>query len=247
MLSAIFPFSLGKYRVEAGQGAAGSARGLALRRQVFRHNQSDDLDRFDEGSLHASIVDLQSDVVVCSYRLAIMPAAEIAKSYSAQFYGLDRLSEFPAKVMELGRFAIHPDWHDPDILRLAWAGLARVVDAHQIGLLFGCSSFAGNDVAMHRPALAWLAENHLPPLRWKPDRIAPSAHFVGETAKPDPRLALKLMPPLLRSYLAMGGWVSDHAVSDPDLDTLHVFTALEIAAIPPARARALREIAASAN
>ena len=42
----------------------------------------------------------------------------------------------------------------------------------------------------------------------------------------------------------MGGWVSDHAVIDARLNTLHVFTGLEIAAIPPARARALRAIAA---
>ena len=31
----------------------------------------------------------------------------------------------------------------------------------------------------------------------------------------------------------MGGWVSDHAVRDPGLGTLHVFTAVEIARIPP--------------
>ena len=48
------------------------------------------------------------------------------------------------------------------------------------------------------------------------------------------------MPPLLRSYLTMGGWVSDHAVVDRDLNTLHVFTGLEIASIPAARAKALR-------
>ena len=58
--------------------------------------------------------------------------------------------------------------------------------------------------------------------------------------KPDPRAAMAAMPPLLRSYLAMGGWVSDHAVVDDHLDTLHVFTGLEIRAIPPARARLLR-------
>jgi L-ornithine Nalpha-acyltransferase len=53
------------------------------------------------------------------------------------------------------------------------------------------------------------------------------------------------MPPLLRSYLAMGGWVSDHAVVDRDLNTLHVFTGLEIRAIPEARARRLlRAVAA---
>jgi putative hemolysin len=48
---------------------------------------------------------------------------------------------------------------------------------------------------------------------------------------------------LLRSYLSMGGWVSDHAVVDRNLNTLHVFTGLEIRSIPPARARILRAIA----
>jgi hypothetical protein len=41
----------------------------------------------------------------------------------------------------------------------------------------------------------------------------------------------------------MGGWVSDHAVIDPMMNTLHVFTAVPIAAIPEGRARLLRALA----
>ncbi|HHB81042.1 MAG TPA: ornithine-acyl-ACP acyltransferase, partial [Aliiroseovarius sp.] len=37
--------------------------------------------------------------------------------------------------------------------------------------------------------------------------------------------------------------VSDHVVVDDALRTLHVFTGLEIAAVPRARARALRALA----
>jgi putative hemolysin len=51
------------------------------------------------------------------------------------------------------------------------------------------------------------------------------------------------MPPLLRTYLMMGGWVSDHAVIDRQMGTLHVFTGVEIRAIPAARARMLRALA----
>ena len=51
------------------------------------------------------------------------------------------------------------------------------------------------------------------------------------------------MPPLLRTYLSMGGWVSDHAVVDRQMNTLHVFTGVEISAIPPARKRLLRAVA----
>jgi hypothetical protein len=47
----------------------------------------------------------------------------------------------------------------------------------------------------------------------------------------------------LRTYLLMGGWVSDHAVVDNDLNTLHVFTGLEIKGIPASRKRLLRATA----
>ena len=47
------------------------------------------------------------------------------------------------------------------------------------------------------------------------------------------------MPPLLRAYLLMGGWVSDHAVIDNKLNTLHVFTGLEVSKIPAAKKRFL--------
>ena len=61
--------------------------------------------------------------------------------------------------------------------------------------------------------------------------------------RPDLKVAMKAMPPLLRTYLMMGGWVSDHAVVDRDLNTLHVFTGLEITAISPARKKLLRAVA----
>jgi len=58
------------------------------------------------------------------------------------------------------------------------------------------------------------------------------------------KLALRHMPPLLRSYLVMGGWVSDHAVIDNELNTLHVFTGIEIKRVPPERARLMRRAGA---
>jgi hypothetical protein len=46
----------------------------------------------------------------------------------------------------------------------------------------------------------------------------------------------------LKTYLMMGGWVSDHAVVDAQMNTLHVFTGVEIGSIPPARQRLLRAL-----
>ena len=51
---------------------------------------------------------------------------------------------------------------------------------------------------------------------------------------------MMLMPPLLRGYLSLGGWVSDHAVIDEDMNTLHVFTGVEMKRVPARMARLLR-------
>lgn len=242
----MFPFAKGKYRVEAGYGAAALAKSLPLRALCFPTTAGDGSDRFDADALQVVLLDQQSGEILCCFRLAIFDPAEIGQSYSAQFYRLDRLQHFGAPVLELGRFAIHPARHDPDILRLAWAAMARIVDAQGVGLLFGCASFQGAQLALHRAALRWLSERHLAPDLWRPEvgrveALAYARDLAGDAA--DLAQAMAQMPPLLRTYLTMGGWVSDHAVVDRDLDTLHVFTAVEIAAIPPARARALREIA----
>ena len=183
---------------------------------------------------------LDGDRLVACARVLSLPQGGIERSYSAQFYDLSRLAAFPGPLLELGRFCIHPDHNDPDILRLTWGALTRIVDAEWITLLFGCSSFAGADPAPHQAALAQLVR-YVAPARWQPGALAAHRHDLPAA----PKTALTTMPPLLRSYLQMGAWVSDHAVIDRELDTLHVFTGLEIARVPPARARALRALAAS--
>ena len=203
-----------------------------------------DADDYDGRCTHVLIRDIASGrLVVCFCVLTLSGGAEIGDSYSARYYNLSRLHDFTGRMVEIGRFCIHPEWHDPDILRLAWGALAQHVDRQGVEMLFGCSSFMGTDTHGYEDAFAMLRERHLAPKRWLPRVKAPKVFRFARALKlrkPDPRAAMAEMPPLLRSYLAMGGWVSDHAVVDSQMDTLHVFTGLEISAIPPGRARLLR-------
>lgn len=203
-----------------------------------------DHDSFDDRCRHVLIEGGGGQILAC-FRVLVLPATQITDSYSAQFYDLTALARYPHQVMELGRFCSHPAAQDPDLLRLAWAAITRLVDAERAGLLFGCTSFAGADPGLHGPALSHLAAHHLAPLAFapRPKGVSVPLPLPLPDGAGDPRAALAAMPPLLRSYLGMGGWVSDHAVIDPALDTVHVFTALEVARIPAARARALRALA----
>ncbi|MBT8413968.1 MAG: GNAT family N-acetyltransferase [Boseongicola sp.] len=228
-----------RYRVRFVDGRADFEAALALRGRVFRGGASD-ADQFDDLCRHMVIERLEDGAVVGAFRvMSFACGAEIARSYSAQSYGLSALAAYPAPMLELGRFCIAPEVSDPDILRVAWGGLARIVDEEGIAFLFGCSSFRGTDAGRYRDAFALLRERFLAPKAWAPTVKASEVAGLGSDVS-DRGRALKAMPPLLRSYLTMGGWVSDHAVVDRDMDTLHVFTGLEIASIPAARARSIR-------
>lgn len=241
----------GRYRVRWAATAEELARALALRALAFRGGVGGvgglEGDAFDTRCRHALIEEAATSDPVATFRILPLPTgADLGQSYAAQYYDLSALAAYPGRMIELGRFCLHPDRHDPDILRLAWGAITRAVDAEGAGLLFGCSSFKGTDARAYRDAFALLRDRHVAPECWRPRVKAPRVfRFARRRAGPvaDARLALLRMPPLLRTYLAMGGWVSDHAVVDAELGTLHVFTGLEIGQIPPARARALRLVA----
>lgn len=223
--------------------AARRLRTLAFRGPGARRLDGDE---FDAACAHVLVEEIRSGALVCCFRLLRLGSgAEIGRSYSAQFYELSALADFDGPMVEVGRFCIHPDWCDPDILRVAWGALTSYVDATGVAMLFGCSSFTGTEARDHADAFALLRERHIAPKRWLPRVKAPAVfRFAARLRrKPDLKRAQAKMPPLLRTYLMMGGWVSDHAVIDRDLGTLHVFTGLEIAAVPPARARLLRAVA----
>ena len=241
------PLHKGHYIARIAQGAEDVAAAQALRHLCFRGGSGQDADAFDRACTHLLVQDTRDGGLVSCCRVLPLPTGQaIGTSYSAQFYDLGALAGFDGPMLELGRFCIRPDRPDPDILRIAWGALARMVDAAGAAMLFGCTSFRGTDAAPYRDAFAALRAHHLAPARWAPRIKAPQVHAFAQNppADPHPRLAAQAMPPLLRSYLAMGGWVSDHAVVDAAMNTLHVFTALDISAIPPVRARALRLVGA---
>jgi putative hemolysin len=238
----------GRYTARLAGTAADIEAAQRLRYIAFRGTPDRpdglDVDGFDPICRHVLVEEARSGILVCCFRLLpLKGGAEIGQSYSAQYYELSALQEFDGPMVEMGRFCIHPGWRDPDILRVAWGAMTRFVDEERVEMLFGCSSFKGTEAEAYMDAFALLKERHLAPKRWLPRVKAPNVFRFAQKLrlrKPDAKRAMLAMPPLLRSYLLMGGWVSDHAVVDRDLNTLHVFTGLEIRAIPPARQRLLR-------
>jgi putative hemolysin len=238
----------GRYSARFAENDADIESAQALRFKTFRDGGNGlDTDGFDSICKHILVEESADGHLVCTFRLLpLANGSEIDKSYSAQFYELSSLHDIEGMIVEMGRFCIDPAYNDPDILRVAWSAMTNYVDENDVELLFGCSSFSGTDSEEYTDAFALLKERHLAPKRRLPKVKAPKVfQFASKLKfkKPNLKLAQRRMPPLLRTYLVMGGWVSDHAVVDNDLNTLHVFTGLEIKGIPASRKRLLRATA----
>lgn len=231
----------GRIKLRAAHSPADLEQVAALRKVRFRNNKSADMDRFDALCTHLLVSENGSDEALACARIRLLHGAALDSGYSGQHYDLSPLIEADLHALELGRICIAQDRRqDPDIFRALLSGIARFAVAARADVLIGCASFSGNDPARHEAALGWLMARHAGPAALCPrkrDALAFDLPRISEGK--DQKAAVQSIPPLLRMYLGMGGWVSDHGVRDPNLNTLHVFTAVEIARIPPARKRLL--------
>ncbi|NJM84455.1 MAG: GNAT family N-acetyltransferase [Tabrizicola sp.] len=238
------PLRKGGLVARLGQGTEDMARIMAFRAAAFPRQSGVEEDAQDALSAHVMVEGERG--LLAYFRVMLFGwGAGLEQGYAARFYDLGPLSGYAKPIVEMGRFCVAPGGVHPDVLRLAWGAMTRVVDEAQAGLLVGCTSFRGADWKAHRAALALLAEGSIGPAEHLPGRKAAEVVDYPALAGPvtDRRAALAGLPPLLRTYLAMGGWVSDHAVVDRELDTLHVFTCVEVEKVPAARAASLRAVA----
>jgi putative hemolysin len=226
---------IGTYSVRRAADARDMAQAMALRRARFGVGEDD----LDAGASQMMV--MQGAQVLATFRMTeFARGADMARSYSAQFYDLTGFAQMTRPSIELGRFCMQEN-APADVLRLAFAAMARKVDEIGAALLFGCASFQGCDSARHLPSLALLREH----IGQGAAQLSRDVIDIKQLSIPQDRVAaLRAMPPLLRSYLALGGKVSDHAVQDWGFGTLHVFTAVGVNAIPAPRAAALRALAA---
>ncbi|WP_170063407.1 GNAT family N-acetyltransferase [Albidovulum inexpectatum] len=235
----------GRYLASVAVEPRDRAAALDLRAQCFRAGRPDE-EPLDAICDHVVVRRGADGPVVAACRLLrLTRREELGRSYAARFHDLSPLANLPMPMIEMGRFCVAPSADGPDPARALWGLVAALVLREGVTTLFGCTSFPGTDPERYADALALLHARHLGPVGRRTASRAPLAFPLSDWALSayDEARALRQMPALLRAYLAMGGWVGSHAVIDRDLGTIHVLTALDVARIPPQRARRLRSLA----
>ncbi|MDG6094059.1 GNAT family N-acetyltransferase [Acetobacter sp. AN02] len=210
-----------RYRVFFEEmGAIPDAQALATKR---------DVDEFDEYADHLLVIDHAissgAEGVVGTYRLLQSEgAARLGHFYSQGEFDISPLTEFPGRLLEVGRSCIDPGYRGRAAMQLLWRGIATYIFLYRIDVLFGCASLGGTDPDALSDQLTYLYQNHLAPpalrVRALPERRIEMLREDPHTL--DYRACLAKLPPLIKGYLRLGGFVGDGAVIDPQFGTTDV-------------------------
>jgi putative hemolysin len=163
--------------------------------------------------------------VVGTYRLIQREGAHrIGHFYSAGEYDISRIEAVTGRILELGRSCVDTDYRSRSVMQLLWRGIAAYVFHHQIDLMFGCASLPGTDPDVLAMPLSYLYYHHMAPAAIRP-RALPHRYIEMRRLEPDAidaRAALIHLPPLIKGYLRLGGFVGNGAVIDAQFNTIDV-------------------------
>lgn len=241
---------LGSLEVRLAADDVEIAKAQRLRHEVFCGSISPekdpgliDHDRFDPFCDHLIVVETAGtrERIVATYRLMGPEQANRAGGYySAGEFEVEQLvtAHGTLRFLELGRSCVLPQYRDKRTVELLWHGSWAYVCRYGFDVMFGCASFPGTQLGVHREALAFLAASAAPDDGWKvsgrgdvitTSELEPGGSFEGSRA----RRAVRSLPPLIKGYLRLGAMFSEHAVVDREFDTIDVLVLLPVSRLNP--------------
>ena len=193
-----------------------------------------DFDDFDSYCDHLLVIDhamgAGPESVVGTYRFMRRgAAAACGRWYSAGEYDIGAVIAYPGEIMELGRSCVSPSHRDKSTMNLLWRAIAEYVNYYEVQIMFGCGSLQGVDPDSLALPLSYLFHYHLAP---ENVRVRALDHlFVEMNRMPieriDAKRTLAALPPLIKGYVRLGGFVGDGAVVDPQFNTTDVFVTVK--------------------
>ena len=249
---------LGSMEVRLARSAADVRRAQKLRYKVFYEEMSAvpdaaarlarrDMDAFDAICEHILVLDHDAGKVVLgrhkpkvvgTYRLL---KQEVARRhggfYTQNEFDVSRIVEThpTLRFLELGRSCVLKPYRNKRTVELLWHGVWTYILANKIDAMFGCASLEGTDPDALALPLSFLHHNALAPEEWRARAIDGRYVAMDRMAKEalNPKAALHALPPLIKGYLRLGGFVGDGAVVDHQFGTTDVLIILPVSVISP--------------
>ncbi len=188
-----------------------------------------EFDEYDQYADHLIVVDTSRDIehgqIVGTYRLFRrdnMPAD--LPFYTSHEFDITPLINSGAKLLELGRSCVLPEYRTKYVMQRLWQGIADYLSTHHIDLMFGCACLQGTNPQALKDQLAYLRYYHE-----APHNLCPKANPDGtkdlvwpDKATLNARKVFSELPPLIKGYLRVGSYIGKGAYIDHDFNSIDV-------------------------
>ena len=167
--------------------------------------------------------------VIGTYRVLTPAAAQrVGGLYAETEFDLTRLRPLRAKMVELGRSCVHPDWRSGGVIMALWGALAEFMQRNRLDTMVGCASVSMRDGG-HVAASLWeqLRKTHLAAIEW---RVEPRLALPVQDLRRD--LVVEA-PALIKGYLRCGAKLLGAPAWDPDFNSADLPMMMRIADLPP--------------
>ncbi len=246
---------MGSLEVRLAQTAAEVRQAQKLRFRVFYQEGSAipnptrlfarrDVDAYDAICDHLLVIDHAArtnhppnkPAVVGTYRLLRQPLAEdYGGFYTAGEFDIGALiaRHSHLQFLELGRSCVLAPYRNKRTVELLWLGIWAYVLQNRLDVMIGCASLDGTDPKRLALPLSFLHHYARAPELWQARALTARYVEMNRMSKEaiDPKEALRMLPPLVKGYLRLGGMVGDGAVIDHEFGTTDVLIVLPVSAI----------------
>jgi putative hemolysin len=246
---------MGTLEVRLAQTAAEVRQAQKLRYRVFyregpaipnpaRLFARRDIDGYDAICDHLLVIDhaarvnhpLNKPAVVGTYRLLRQPLAEeYGGFYTAGEFDIGALiaRHGHLQFLELGRSCVLAPYRNKRTVKLLWLGIWAYVLQNGLDVMIGCASLDGTEPKQLALPLSFLHHYARAPEAWQARALSERYVEMNRISKEaiDPKKALRMLPPLIKGYLRLGGTVGDGAVIDHEFGTTDVMIVLPVSAI----------------
>jgi putative hemolysin len=246
---------LGSLEVRLARTAAEVRSAQKLRYRVFYQEMSAiadkktsfarrDIDAFDPICDHLLVLDHAAPLIGLRRREAVVGTYRLLRQDVAMRHGgFYTGSEFDIadlvgrhaslQFLELGRSCVLEPYRNKRTVELLWHGIWSYVLQHRMDVLIGCASLDGTDPEKLARPLSFLHHFAAAPPTWRA-RALPARHVEMNRMRReaiDAKAALRELPPLIKGYLRLGGFVGDGAVIDRQFGTTDILIVLPISVI----------------
>ena len=204
---------------------------------ILEYNDSEistnqrDIQHCDEYAQHIVVKDMANGGhIVGYYRMLSSDLVKNDKNYICEVeYNIDKLKSRGDKICEFSRAVIKKEYRGGVVILLLWQFIVKYMRENDFRFLIGTASFVGTDRERYLKEISYLVNNYPISDDYEITSLDTLADIqLLQEGDYDEKEVSRLIPPLIKAYISLGGKVSRQTFTDFSFCSVDLFVLVDL-------------------